>query len=247
VIDRPIHASAVRRLKAAGCVPILAAFALATAAPAAIDGRPVTFSAPDGTPLAGVLYETPNRSGPGIVLVHMLGRSKDDWLWIADRLHEAGATVLALDLRGHGNSGGSGVMLEPMVTDVSAAVEWLAHRPGVRSGVAIVGASLGANLAALAAAETAAVRAVALISPSLDYRGLRIDASAMKRLGNRPVWLGASTEDPYAFRTVKDLTASGSGREQSLSAARAHGTTLLSADPDFARSLMDWLRRTLAF
>jgi hypothetical protein len=69
----------------------------------------------------------------------------------------------------------------------------------------------------------------------------------MKRLGARPVWLAASSEDPYALRTLKELVAGGGSREQYLSSVRAHGTTLLTADPDLARTLMDWLRRTLIF
>jgi alpha-beta hydrolase superfamily lysophospholipase len=220
----------------------------ARAATVAAMGRPIGFTAPDGTSLTGLLFEASNRPAPGIVLVHMLGRSKDEWTWIAGRLQEAGATVLAIDLRGHGSSGGSPAVLGPMVTDVTAAIDWLATRPNVRpDALAVVGASLGANLAALAAADRGLVRAVALLSPSLEYRGVRLDTGTMKRLGGRAVWLGASTEDPYALRTVKELMSAGGNREQALSTARAHGTGLLGADPDLTRTLMDWLRRTLIF
>jgi alpha-beta hydrolase superfamily lysophospholipase len=211
-------------------------------------GRPVGFTAPDGTTLAGMLYESTLRPSPGVVLVHMLGRSKDEWALMAERLQEAGATVLAIDLRGHGSSAGSAGVLGPMVGDVGAAIDWLATRPNVRpSSVGVVGASLGANLAAIAAAGKPAVRAVALLSPSLDYRGVRLDANTMKRLGAKPVWLAASTEDPYALRTIKELVEGNSAREQHLSSVRGHGSMLLTADPDLARALMDWLRRTLIF
>ena len=211
-------------------------------------GRPVAFAAKDGTPLTGQLFEASQRPAPGVVLVHMLGRSKDEWTWMAERLQDAGATVLTVDLRGHGESGGSAGSLSAMVNDVAAAIEWLAARPNIRpSSVAVVGSSLGANLAALASANHGTVRAVALISPSLDYRGVRLDVAAMKRLGSRPVWLAASTEDPYALRTIKELLTSGPGREQAISPVRGHGTNLLSADADLARGLLDWLRRTLIF
>lgn len=221
---------------------------LTASAPAFATGRPVTFPASDGTPLAALYYEALNRPAPAVVLVHMLGRSKDEWSTIADRLQEAGISVLAIDLRGHGSSGGNGAVFAPMVGDVQAAVNWLRTRPGVRpDAIALAGASLGANLSALAAANGGAVRAVALISPSLDYRGVRLDANVMKKLGDRPVWLAASTEDPYALRTVKDLAIGSGIREQRLSGARAHGTALLTADQDLAYALVDWLRRTLIF
>lgn len=239
-----IRAAWLRRVV---CVVALT-LVLGRASPLEAAGRPVGITARDGTSLTGLLYEASNRPAPGIVLVHMLGRSKDEWAFVATRLQDAGATVLAMDLRGHGNSGGSPALLGPMVGDVEAAIEWLATRPNIRpDALALVGASLGANLAALAAADRGIVRAIALVSPSLDYRGVRLDSATMKRLGATPVWLAASTEDPYALRTVKELVSAGGAREQLLSPARAHGTALLAADPDLASNLMDWLRRTLVF
>ncbi len=210
--------------------------------------RPVTLTSADGVPLAGELYESSNRPAPGIVLVHMLGRSKDEWESVAERLQDAGASVLAIDLRGHGHSSGSAALLSPMVEDVRAAVAWLAARPGVRPGaLGVVGASLGANLAALAAADAPIVGALALVSPSLDYRGVRLDAGVIRKLADRPLWLAASTQDPYALRTLRELAAGNGPREQRLSDMPAHGTHLLAADQDLVRGLVDWLRRTLLF
>jgi hypothetical protein len=68
----------------------------------------------------------------------------------------------------------------------------------------------------------------------------------IKRLGARSIWLAASSEDPLALRTVRDIAAEPSGaREQHVSSAVAHGTALLDKDADVARSLVDWLRRSL--
>lgn len=208
--------------------------------------RPVAFPGADGTTLTGLIYEASNRPAPGVVLVHMLGRSKDEWAPFAERLQNAGLTVLTFDLRGHGQSGGDGAMLSAMVGDVQSAVGWLASRAGVRNGeVAVVGASLGANLAALAAVELSSVRALALLSPSLDYRGVRLDAATMKKLAAQPLWLAASAEDPYALRTLKELQVSGA--EQRVSGVRGHGTRLLQADQALAETLVDWLRSRLIF
>ncbi len=214
---------------------------------APFDRRAVVVPGADATTLTGTLYEAATRPAPGIVLVHMLGRSKDEWNGLAERLQAAGATVLAFDLRGHGGSSGDSRSFSAMVGDVRAAAEWLATRQGVRPTIGLVGASLGANLAAQAAASLPAARAVALLSPSLDYRGVRLDAALMKRLSARPVWLAASTEDYYALRTVKELMLGGGPYEHRLSGARAHGTALLSADDDLTAALVDWLRRTLIF
>jgi len=229
------------------CIAFAVAFAVAAAGSAAASSRAVTFGSLDGTTLAGELYEASNRPAPAVVLVHMLTRTRADWDGLARQLQDAGLTALALDLRGHGASAGSTQALPAMVSDVRAATEWLAARPGVRPGaIVLVGASLGANLALLAAVDLPAVRGVAVVSPSIDYRGLRTDTALLKKLGGRPVWMAASTGDPLALRTMRDFAAEASGpREQHVAEGQSHGTLLLMASPDVRVALVDWLRRTL--
>jgi alpha-beta hydrolase superfamily lysophospholipase len=231
--------------------PVAAALSLVLVgvmAPALATGRPVSFTAADGTQLAGMLYEAAQRPAPAVVLVHMLGRSKDEWAWTGEQMQLGGVTALAIDLRGHGRSGGNGAELEKMVGDVQGAIRFLSTLTSVRpGGIGIVGASLGANLAALAAADAPAVRVLALISPSLDYRGVRLDPAAMRKLSDRQVYVVASSQDPLAMRTLNELAAAIPAIEQRLSSVRAHGTPLLVADSEAGRALVDWLRRTLIF
>jgi alpha-beta hydrolase superfamily lysophospholipase len=182
-----------------------------------------------------------------VLLVHMLSRTHADWGGLPELIRDAGITALAIDLRGHGQSSGSPQDLQAMAGDVRAAALWLSTRPNVRGDqIAIVGASLGASLALLAAVNVPQVRAIALVSPSLDYRGLRTDNALVKRLGSRSIWLAASDQDPLALRSLRDISAEPSGpREQHVSTVLAHGTALLDKDGDVARSLVDWLRRSL--
>jgi alpha-beta hydrolase superfamily lysophospholipase len=220
---------------------------LAAPAHAEASGRPVTFASADGTSIAAELFEASPRPAPGVVLVHMLSRNKGDWGNLGDRLQDAGITALAIDLRGHGNSSGSALSLPDMVQDVRAAVLWLSARQGVRpDAIGIVGASLGASLAMLASADLPAVRVLALLSPSLDYRGLRADSAVLKQIGGRAIWLAAATDDPYALRSVREIAANASGpRDERLVNGQAHGTRMLGADAELGRSLVDWLRRSL--
>jgi len=210
-------------------------------------GRPVTLASADGVTIAGEFYEGASRPSPAVLLVHMLTRSRGEWGSLPDRLRDMGLTVLTIDLRGHGQSSGSAQDLPAMTQDVRAALQWLIARPNVRpDAMAVVGASLGASLSLLASVDIPQVRAIALLSPSLDYRGVRTDVSLIKRLGSRSLWLASSAEDPLALRTMKDFAAEPSGpREQHVSTNVAHGTALLDRDADVSRSLVDWLRRTL--
>lgn len=228
---------------------VLAAVAALACPPGTSAADRVTFRTDDGVTIAATWHEPPSRSAPAVILVHMLHRSRRDWDGIASRLASEGIGALAIDLRGHGDSGG-GVIAEgetldysAMVRDVAAARRYVASR--VHGRVGIAGASLGANLAALEAAADPAVASLALLSPSLDYRGLRIEA-AFRKYGERPALLVSSDDDPYAMRSVKDLQKAGAGTREPLRLSQAgHGTVMLGRNPDLVYALVDWFRRTL--
>lgn len=223
---------------------LVALFVAASAAEAA--GRVVTFRAEDGRTLSGLLMEADQRPAPAVVLVPMLGRPKDDWQAVAQRFADANITALAIDLPGT-NVPEDPKELGRWSEDIRAAIAFLVSRPGdVRTGsIGVAGASLGGSLAVLEAAGDATVRAIALISPSLDYRGVRIE-SPMRAFGARPALLVASARDPYAARSARELAQKAPGpREIRWSDVAAHGTVLLSRDPELARSLIEWFQGTL--
>ena len=185
--------------------------------------RRVTLAVADGvTHRRRVSTKRRRARAPAVLLVHMLSRNKGDWGGLPDRIREAGITALDDRSARPRPVVGLGAGLQAMVQDVRAAAQWLATRPNVRGEqIAIVGASLGASLALLAAVDLPQVRAIGLLSPSLDYRGLRTDIGLVKRLGARSIWLAASAEDPLALRTLRDIAAEPSGpREQHVSSAR---------------------------
>ena len=216
---------------------LLALLAVATLQGAA--GRPVTMRAEDGVTLSGAYYESSRKPAPGIVLLHMHRRSHTDWDAAAQQLSDAGFAVLALDFR-------STDEFAALTVDVRAAKAFLRARPDVMpSSLGIAGASIGANLALIDAADDPGVMSVALLSPGIDYRGLRTEA-AMKKYGGRSALLVGSTRDPYVRRSIRHLSAIGSGtREVRLTESVAHGTTMLTRDQGLIGTLVDWFRRTL--
>jgi dienelactone hydrolase len=218
---------------------------LVVASPIFAAGRSVSFRAEDGRTINGIVFEPSQRPAPAVVLVPMLGRSKDDWDAVGQRLADANILALAIDLPAQSDADGAKA-LSGWSADVRAAVSYLGSRQEVRpTAIGIAGASLGASLGALAAAELPAVHALALVSPALDYRGVRIEA-AMKQYGGRPALLVASSHDPYAVRTIRDLAKDPPGtRETRFSDAAAHGTILLMRDPDLVRALVEWFQATL--
>ena len=209
-------------------------------------GTVVTYRAPDGRTVSGLLLEADPRPAPAVVLVPMLGRTHDDWQGVAQRLAEARITSLSIDLPGK-SMPADPAALGGWYQDITAAVAFLASRPAeVRPGaIGIAGASLGANLTALAAAADPSIRSIVLVSPSLDYRGVRME-EPMRRYGARPALLMASLHDPYAARSVRELALEAPGpREQRWSSVPAHGTLLLQRDADMVQQLVDWFQLTL--
>ena len=210
-------------------------------------GRSVTFETSDGRAVAAFMVDARERPAPAVVLVPMLGRSKDDWEAVADRLAGANISALAIDLPG------TALPADPAERTawhsvVNAAVVYLGTRPSEvnPSLIGIAGASLGANLGVLAAAANPSVKSLALVSPSLDYRGVRVEP-ALAQYGPRPALLMASLHDPYAARTIRTLAQEAPGiRQLRWSTATAHGTALLARDPDLIRSLVEWFQLTLA-
>jgi alpha-beta hydrolase superfamily lysophospholipase len=201
----------------------------------------------DGVSLVATWYEPASRPAPAVILVHMLQRSRKDWDPVASQLASEGIGALTFDLRGHGESQGSaGENLSVMLQDIKAARRHLASRFEVNHGrVGLAGASAGANLAAMEASVDTGTASLALLSPSLDYRGLRIEA-AVRKYGSRPLLLVASDEDAYAMRSAKDLQKiTGGIRELLVLKNAGHGTNMLSASEDLPRQLVEWFRRTL--
>jgi dienelactone hydrolase len=223
---------------------------------ALIDGRAgaeqrVSIRTEDGVTLAATWYEPSSRPGPAVILVHMLNRSRKEWDAVAQRLASEGIGALAFDLRGHGESTAGPAAAAgqseyaAMVQDVRAVRRYLAQRSDVQqSRVGVIGASIGANLAALEASADATITSLALLSPSVDYRGLRI-TEAVRKL-KRPILLVAGDDDPYASRSARELQKEGGGvREVLILNQAGHGTVMLSRDPSLTGALVDWFRRTL--
>ncbi|HSC28974.1 MAG TPA: alpha/beta fold hydrolase, partial [Vicinamibacterales bacterium] len=195
----------------------------------------------DGVTLAGTWYEPAARPAPAVVLVHMLLRSRRDWDLVAARLAQEGIGALAIDLRGQGDSLGSAQDYSAMVADVRAARRFLLSRAAVSQGrVGLGGASLGASLVLLAAADDPTVSSVAMLSPALDYRGVRIEAAARK-YGTRQLLLVAGDDDPYALRSARELQGAASATRQLLVLSHAgHGTMMLLREPGLTAALVDW-------
>jgi uncharacterized protein len=115
--------------------------------------RDVTFSARDGTRLAG--WYVPASNGGAIILMHGSHNTRADTVDHLHMLHRAGYAVLAFDARGHGQSEGqTNAAGWDGDDDIAGAVTFLRRQPGIDPHrIAALGLSMGAEQALRASAD----------------------------------------------------------------------------------------------
>lgn len=215
----------------------------------------------DGLILVGT-YRAPKgveeAKSAGILLLHQMRGKRQDWAGLTAELVKRGYAVLAMDLRGHGDSvkGKEGKEYDhrnfrveefpAMVGDAEAALAFLSEQESVDPDrIAIVGASIGANAALNAAAKHAEVRSVVLLSPGLEYRMVKTEPAMEKYEG--AVFLAASEEDRYSTETVRKLKELCRGKcELKIYAGAGHGTNMFRPTKgDLETRIVNWIDETL--
>ncbi len=211
--------------------------------------KKVSFTAEDGVAIVGNYW---SGSDTAVLLLHMMPATKESWNDFADALNKEGMTVLAIDLRGHGESikQGSNTLNyiqfsdeqhQASIKDVEAAVGFLKQNGS--NTIYIAGASIGANLALQYQANHLEVKKTILLSAGLNYRGVLTQPSASALSSDQAVFLIAGTKDDSAADMANQLASSIKGPKQvKIYDTSAHGTDLFNVDPNLISTLVDWLK-----
>jgi alpha-beta hydrolase superfamily lysophospholipase len=208
-----------------------------------INAESVTFTTEDSMEIFGKYY--PAEGDKAIILLHMLNKDHTSWNLFAAELNNQGYNVLAIDLRGHGKSNvdwkefGDEQFIK-MGLDVKQAKQFMFHKNS-RFKFVVMGASIGANLALNNAVEDKEVIGVALLSPGLEYRGIKIEQT-MLSYGQRPILLAASEEDKYSHEAVLVLNEKLVGEKRLIVYKNAgHGTDMLKMEEKLSKEIFEWL------
>ncbi len=191
----------------------------------------VLLFAEDGAVMMGYWYVAESDPpAPAVLLLHMLNGQAQDWQSLPGELAQAGIHALALDLRGHGESGGARDWALAQ-RDLTKWWHWLAaHAEVDANAMAVIGASIGANLALLRCAEWADCRGAFALSPGLDYRGVQ-PQSALAEATAPPATLIAARGDTYSAESVLRFAVESEGEIRLwLLPGRAHGTRMFATD-----------------
>ena len=211
------------------------------------DSVTITRQAPDDVALVADFYAAPEETteAPVIIALHMLNSKRSAYAPIIPDLHDAGYAILNVDLRGHGESGGSRDW-DAAIADIADWIDWLDTEGQLNEAdMAIMGASIGANVAIVSCAEREICRGAIALSPGLDYRGVKPELALVDGLADRSALLVAAQQDRSSATAIRQmfLNAKGAVTAQ-MSGGRAHGTRLFDSDYNSLSGLISfWLEQ----
>lgn len=208
----------------------------------------VSLKATDGKSIKGTYYR--GETNKGIILLHMLNHDRSTWNNFATDLQDEGYHVIAIDFRGHGESAGDWKDFSTsefedrndfveMEYDIEAAASFLKGKASWPK--TIIGASIGANIALRYAAVNPEVEKVVLISPGLNYKGVRTSEAAMRYQGE-VLMVGSSDDDAYIEANEK-LNNKFVGKHKTFEyMGSGHGTELFDTESGLSERIIGWLK-----
>ena len=230
-------------------VMLCAPLSLTQAQPRDIDVR-----AADGTLLRATYY-SPGKPGPAVMLFHMCdGGRRTVWETLGRMLAERGIHAIAMDVRGHGDSGGPResamplaerrrVTLEVWPRDIDQVFDSLVAQPGVdRTRIGAGGGSCGAGNAVRLASRHPEVKTLVLLAG-----GLMFAEEFLPKAPWMPVLAVAAHDDGDAVTAMRRVVSFSTSPDSRLKeyARGGHGTDLFRVDKELEPLIADWFVRHL--
>ncbi len=206
----------------------------------------------DEMKLAATFYEPRKKErSPAVLLVHDAGGNRDQLQGIAESLQKRGFGVLAVDLRGHGESKsdkvdwqeldekGQASLWQLAPRDISAAADWLLEQELVHStNLSMVGFQAGCALAARHAEQDENVISMVLLSPRKQDFGFDVEQTILN-VNGLPTYV-VDKKNPEVERMVTEANAMGSSEWITFDTVNSKKTTVLD-DRKTASRVSKWL------
>ncbi len=204
----------------------------------------VFFTTQDGFRIAGNFWKGGQSA---VLLMHQFQAGKETYGGFAKKLNDANFTVLAIDLRGHGESLDQNGLRRGFATfsesdfrnmelDAKAAKNFLAKQ-GFSLKV-VVGSSIGANTALNYAASDSSIQNAVLLSTGLNYKGIETESRAPEVKAK--TLIVASEEDDYSYGSSKALQEMIPNSEFLGLRGAGHGTNMFRGT-NLENEIIGWL------
>lgn len=189
-----------------------------------------------------------------VLLLHMMPATKESYAPLADELNKFGFATLAIDFRGHGESTNQGdkklnynnfseAEQQAKRLDVDAAMNFLKGKGFNDENILLVGASIGANLVADAMYRYNKVARGVLLSPGLDYRGVKTEPAIKQLTKIQAVWIVSSEGDKYSAESTFSLQQAKPGNVTiSIVEESDHGTDLFESQTTLIQDIVKFLK-----
>lgn len=211
----------------------------------------------DGVKIVGDFYPVPGPDAYAVLLLHMMPADRKSWVAFSEKLQKANIPVLAIDLRGHGESikKEDGTTLNyqnfsnedhiASIEDVRAAYRWL--KDNNVDSIFLAGASIGANLALQHISENTDIKSGIILSPGINYVGIEALPEAKSLNLDQDIFVVAAEDDKNvsgASKMAKEIyDALASKKKLKIFETGGHGTDILSAHPDFEDTLVEFFKK----
>lgn len=207
-----------------------------------IEPQTVLIQAEDGALLVGDFYLV-NPLSPTIILVHQLYTTRLSWQPVISPLIGEHYNVLAIDIRGYGESSSS-INWHHAVTDMQLWFNWLRTEGSVRpDAISTMGSSMGSTLAIVGCANDALCKTTIAISPGWDYYGIQIEDALATGLNNRPTLILYAERDRWpavGMPLIEEVATNPLTIERFP--ANTHGMDLIKLhEEEIIGLIMDWL------
>ena len=186
---------------------------------------------------------------PAVLLLHGFGEDRSVWKDFSKELLNRGWAVMALDLRGHGESrlknqrpmeASQDWRTNPheFPVDLDPALDWLKSRPRVDNGkIVVIGFDVGANLALIASGRFQEVRTVVAIKPDLS-ESLAMAGSAQDFVPRSTLIVVPNESEAARFKVAVKT------RSRIIMAPHSGGTAEWTADKQIKDAIFQWLKET---
>lgn len=200
-------------------------------------------SASDGIKLKATYY-SPDKTGPGMLLLHQCNMDRKSWQSLATSLANNGIHVLTFDYRGYGETAASGDLYKHIAADVDSALAKLMSQPGVdRKRIAAGGASCGVSNSMQLAMRNDKIQALFLLTGPIPEKGV----AYIKSHPDVPILAIENGDEVAAVKMLDAIVTNSKNPATTMKAYPngAHGVPIFDKHPEIITTVTNWLVQVL--